>query len=443
MTQPIERLLERGRQNAVRCRALIGVVLLVVAYDLWTGGYVGAVLGIATAAVLLAPSIAYRSRDLALPWELSLVAASALVVRSVVPFQPVEFLGNYLVIAAIALVLAVETHVYTRVEMSHGFATLFVAMVTMTVATAWALGRWALDLAVGTAFIESNDALMWELLAAALVGVAAGVLFDRYFRRFPPEDVCPPEYQEPDDPTPGPEEPSNDPASRAGDPSSADEASSGRNRRPPRLADVLDLTDRQQLGIVRAMQLGLLGVAAFGVSQGDVAIVLTAAGAVAVTFLPVLLRREYDVPAGVGATLWIATAVFLHTIGTAYIYEDSFWWHNLTHAVSGSLIAGIGYATFRAIDEHTSAVRFPSRFMVVLLGLFVVSVGVVWEILEFATDRLMLALGSEPVLAQYGLHDTMTDMLANVAGAVVVAAWGTAYLAGVATGVRQRLDGGT
>ena len=142
----------------------------------------------------------------------------------------------------------------------------------------------------------------------------------------------------------------------------------------------------------------------------------------------------------VGLVLWISTAVFLHALGTAYLYDETFWWHNVTHTVSGSLVAAIGYATFRGIDEYTNAVRFPSRFMFVLILLFVMSVGVLWEIMEFATDRLMLALGAEPVLAQYGLDDTMTDMLFNTIGAIIVGIWGTTYLTDFATDVRHQFE---
>lgn len=62
--------------------------------------------------------------------------------------------------------------------------------------------------------------------------------------------------------------------------------------------------------------------------------------------------------------------------------------------------------------------------MFVLILLLVVSVGVLWEIMEFATDRLLLAVGVTPILAQYGLADTMTDILFNTVGAIVVAVWG-------------------
>ncbi|MWV64269.1 hypothetical protein GRS48_05440 [Halorubrum sp. JWXQ-INN 858] len=423
MAKQLDHTVDRG---GALCWGLLAVIVLVIAYDLWTSGYVGVVLGIGVLITILGPSITHRSMDVLVPWQVLLVAVVALLARQAIGWEPVQFVGNYLVIATIALVLAVEIHEHTRVEMNRPFATVFVAMVTMAVATVWALGRWSVDLVLGTGFIPSNEALMWELIAATAVGLGAGVLFDRYFRRITPKEL----------------------------PSSDSEPSAERNRESedeppadehehddPDLSDRFGLSERRQRQLVRALQLGIVATIGVGLLELDLSIVLTGIFSLGVTFLPAILQRNPRVSMDVGLVLWISTTVFLHALGTAYLYGETFWWHNVTHTVSGSLVAAIGYGTFRGIDEYTSAVRFPSRFMFVLIVLFVVSVGVLWEIMEFATDGLMLALGADPVLAQYGLDDTMTDMLFNTFGAIVVATWGTAYLTGFVTDLRKQIDG--
>ncbi len=59
---------------------------------------------------------------------------------------------------------------------------------------------------------------------------------------------------------------------------------------------------------------------------------------------------------------------------------------------------------------------------------FVLAMGVVWELLEFAVDQGALLLGMEPILAQHGIDDTIVDMVFNTLGAIIVATWGTVYL---------------
>jgi len=44
------------------------------------------------------------------------------------------------------------------------------------------------------------------------------------------------------------------------------------------------------------------------------------------------------------------------------------------------------------------------------------------------------------VLTQYGLEDTMLDLIFDTAGAAVVAIWGGARLSGVVTALAERFD---
>ncbi|MFW5934466.1 MAG: DUF2238 domain-containing protein, partial [Halolamina sp.] len=98
-----------------------------------------------------------------------------------------------------------------------------------------------------------------------------------------------------------------------------------------------------------------------------------------------------------------------------------------------------GYVTVRALDEHTDAVRFPPRFVFVFILLFTMAFGVLWEVIEFAIALTAEATGAPAVLTQYGLEDTMKDLLFDTLGGIVVGVWGTAYLTGVTESVTERL----
>ncbi|WP_245726748.1 hypothetical protein [Natronorubrum sediminis] len=69
------------------------------------------------------------------------------------------------------------------------------------------------------------------------------------------------------------------------------------------------------------------------------------------------------------------------------------------------------------------------------------SFGVFWEIGEFGFDVVAGLTGLEMPLAQHGLDDTMTDIVFNTIGAIVVARWGLPYLTDVTDVVTDRLDG--
>ncbi|PSP76002.1 hypothetical protein BRC86_02525 [Halobacteriales archaeon QS_3_64_16] len=93
----------------------------------------------------------------------------------------------------------------------------------------------------------------------------------------------------------------------------------------------------------------------------------------------------------------------------------------------------------RAIDEHRTDIYLPPKFTFVFMLLFVLGFGVFWEVLEFAVGGLGTALGAT-VLTQYGLEDTMLDLVFDLIGAVIVATWGGARLSGVVEALAARLD---
>jgi hypothetical protein len=69
--------------------------------------------------------------------------------------------------------------------------------------------------------------------------------------------------------------------------------------------------------------------------------------------------------------------------------------------------------------------------------------GVVWELFEFGLDVLAARTGVDMPLAQHGLDDTVGDLLFNAAGAVVVAAFGQAYLSGTVDALLEVLERGS
>ncbi|NEU58970.1 hypothetical protein [Halorussus sp. MSC15.2] len=210
-----------------------------------------------------------------------------------------------------------------------------------------------------------------------------------------------------------------------------------------RVRERLGISERGQELVTRAMEAGLVVILLLGLYRGNVGVVVNSAIALAVTFLPAMLERDYDIPMDAGLTLWITTAVFLHALGTIGPYRDPtlWWWDHVTHALSSSLVAAIGYATTRALDEHTDDVYFPPRFTFVFILLFVVAFGVVWEVIEFGVGGLATILGSDKILTQFGLEDTMKDLLFDTVGGVVVAVWGAAYLSDVVGALTDRMDG--
>ncbi|WP_436931216.1 hypothetical protein [Halosimplex halobium] len=212
-----------------------------------------------------------------------------------------------------------------------------------------------------------------------------------------------------------------------------------------RIRDRLGISTRRQRQLTWLMELVMLGVFLYGVWKLNVKIIANAGVALLIAQLVPVLERDYGVPLDAGLTLWITSAVFLHAFGTIGTGGESFyasvwWWDHMTHALSSSVVAGVGYATVRALDEHSDTVSLPPRFIFVFILLFTLAYGVFWEIIEFTIGVVASMAGTETILTQYGLTDSLWDLVYNTLGAVVVATWGTAHLNDVSHYIRDRLD---
>lgn len=206
------------------------------------------------------------------------------------------------------------------------------------------------------------------------------------------------------------------------------------------LGDVLGISDARETLLVRAMQLALAGLLAYGVLTRQYGMATNGGLSLFVTLLPALLRREYGYSMDVGLVLWITVAIFLHSVGSLGPYGWYPWYDSVTHTVSASAIAGIGYASLRAFERHSDEIDVPPKFRAVFILVFVLAAGVVWEILEFASGQLAAITGGTAVLIVMGVDDIVSDMIFNTAGALVVATWGAKYFDDLVGFLTRRLD---
>ena len=192
-TAGLGRIVRDHRNNAIASWLLVGLVGIAsvgsLATDLlWT---------VFTAAVVLIavfPALSLRNVWTMPPWEVVLLATLPTIGRLFTTTLVTGRVATYLSVAALALLVAVDLNAFTPVEMSDGFAVLFVVIATMATAGIWAVVRWGADLVLRTGFLTSERALMLEFVASTIAGVIAGIVFVFYFRR-----MAQPERRVPDE----------------------------------------------------------------------------------------------------------------------------------------------------------------------------------------------------------------------------------------------------
>jgi hypothetical protein len=178
----LAQLFRSGRTNAVIAWAMVAVLVGVFVESLLGFDLRTMILVAAIAAVVVVPAVAARDPQVMLPWEVLGLALLPILVRALLGGELGTF-ATYLAIAAFALILTVELHMFTSLRVTHWFAVLLVVLTTMASAAAWTVVRWNADRVLGTEYLTTNEALMIEWLYVTLAGVAAGILFDAYFRQ--------------------------------------------------------------------------------------------------------------------------------------------------------------------------------------------------------------------------------------------------------------------
>ncbi len=360
------------------------------------------------AVILVALPAATTGDPLAMPpWPLLALAMLPLLDATVFGPSDVSPVAVYLAVAAIALIAVVDLHRYTPLRMTSSFAVALVLIATLATAAVWNVALWGADQLLGTAYIlgegsgdAANRAMMFDFLFAAIAGTVAGLLFLAYLFHI---DGLPPDGRTP----------------------------SGRDRPArPSLSERSGLPPERLRQLAYGLQAGLLVLFVYGLVIQDVPTLVNAGLAFGVTLLPAIFERNVRIPLEPELIGWLTLAAFLHAIGSAGLYDLLGPWDNLTHALSASLVAATGYATVRAIDLHTDRVYLPPKAMFGFLLMFILAVGVLWELAEFAVDLAAQRLAVDAALAQHGIGDTVGDLFFDLVGGIAAAAIGASYLRG-------------
>ena len=146
--------------------------------------------------------------------------------------------------------------------------------------------------------------------------------------------------------------------------------------------------------------------------------------ALVLSFLPNIIEKRLKVvfPAQFEVTIVFFIYASLY-LGEVHLFYQKFWWWDLfLHFLSGIIMAIIGFALVNILNKHKS-LNINPLLVVIFSFCFSLSIGVLWELLEFFAD---LALGIN--MQKSGLVDTMTDIVLDILGALAVSIFGYIHL---------------
>ncbi len=193
-----------------------------------------------------------------------------------------------------------------------------------------------------------------------------------------------------------------------------------------------DLAARIHLGVLAALQLVMALELALLLWRGDWLAAVLVLAIMGITLAPVLLgdRLPVSIPSEfqVLAVIFVFAALFLGEVRRWY--ERIWWWDIGLHASSGLLLGLVGFLLVYVLNENERVdLHMRPRFVALFAFLFALAVGALWEIFEFAMDRLFGANMQKPMFGDpSGLTDTMWDLIVDAAGAFAISTLGWWYM---------------
>lgn len=165
--------------NTILSWLLLGFVLVSSISSLVAGRGLWFLFALFTFSIGIIPSLAKKKWSATVPWTVVLVAAFPHI-SQVLGFYP-EY-TSYLALVGLALMIAIELDRFTEIELTPRFAVVFIILGSMAVSGVWAVAQYFSDVFTGTTFISGRGELMWDMIAATVIGVLGGLGFEFYFQ---------------------------------------------------------------------------------------------------------------------------------------------------------------------------------------------------------------------------------------------------------------------
>lgn len=178
----LDAVIRDNRINSAIAWVIVATLVLAAAVSVRIGEPVWAVFVAGCVGIIVLPAWVRRDPSVLPPWEI-LVFVTLPIASQFLPLSDaLADLTTFLAVLAVSVLVVVELHVFSPVEMTPRFAVVFVVLVTMATAGVWTIVQHAADVFLGTSTIQGKTALMWDLVFATAISLIAIPVLAIYFR---------------------------------------------------------------------------------------------------------------------------------------------------------------------------------------------------------------------------------------------------------------------
>ncbi|MGB7321912.1 MAG: hypothetical protein WBC95_10915 [Albidovulum sp.] len=178
--------------------------------------------------------------------------------------------------------------------------------------------------------------------------------------------------------------------------------------------------------VVRGIWAVLLLAFGTAIVEAQWSLAFVSAFTFALSLVPVLFQDRFGIRLPMRFLAWIVIFIFATIfLGEAFdFYERLWWWDVLLHGGSALGFGLVGFLFVFMLFEGDKYAA-PAWAIAFVSFCFALSIGTLWEIFEFAVDRIA---GTQ--MQKSGLMDTMGDLIVDTVGASIGALSGFLYLKG-------------
>lgn len=101
------------------------------------------------------------------------------------------------------------------------------------------------------------------------------------------------------------------------------------------------------------------------------------------------------------------------------VYDKVPWWDTMLHGVSGILLVISSLMVLAMMKEKNKNIKYSVGLVVSYAFFFSMTAGVIWELLEFTADNFFGMNAQRAKGVEYGVLDTMQDIIANTVGTTI------------------------
>ncbi len=188
-----------------------------------------------------------------------------------------------------------------------------------------------------------------------------------------------------------------------------------------------------KLSIALKILMGLLII--LSAFRQEMFLVIVTSVVLLLSFTPAIISRSYKIRLPIEVDLIVTVLLYLHYVLGEYshFYVKYEWWDLFLHGGNSLLLGLVGFIMAYGL-LLTSRVSAKPFFISLFSLSFAVFVGVLWEIFEFGMDYFFGF-----TMQKSGLVDTMTDLMMDVAGALVISVAGFFYLKKQKPGILDKI----